>query len=346
MPNINKEENPMRNAILAMAAATLAAGTAAHAGTLDVIKERGEVRCGVSQGVLGFSVPDKNGVWGGFDVDFCRAVAAAVIGNPDKVAYVPLSTKDRFTALQSGEVDLLSRQTTWTLSRDTDLGMSFVGVNYYDGQAFMINKEVGVTSVKDISGASVCTETGTTTEQNMADYFSANKIEYQVIAFEKPDQTIQAFNTGRCDVYSTDASALYAQRLTLNDPDRFVVLPEVISKEPLGPAVRQGDEQWFKVVRWTLFALIEAEEMGITKDNVASLLESGTTAQKRFLGIDSEAGKAMNLDPKWAYNAVSAVGNYGEVFERHLGKDSPLKIDRGLNRLWSDGGLMYAPPAR
>ncbi|MCT7663247.1 amino acid ABC transporter substrate-binding protein [Shinella kummerowiae] len=336
----------MRNAILAMAAATLAAGTAAQAGTLDVIKERGEVRCGVSQGVLGFSVPDKNGVWGGFDVDFCRAVAAAVIGNPDKVAYVPLSTKDRFTALQSGEVDLLSRQTTWTLSRDTDLGMSFVGVNYYDGQAFMVSKEVGVTSVKDISGASVCTETGTTTEQNMADYFSANKIEYQVIAFEKPDQTIQAFNTGRCDVYSTDASALYAQRLTLNDPDRFVVLPEVISKEPLGPAVRQGDEQWFKVVRWTLFALIEAEEMGITKDNVASLLESGTTAQKRFLGIDSEAGKAMSLDPKWAYNAVSAVGNYGEIFERHLGKDSPLKIDRGLNRLWSDGGLMYAPPAR
>lgn len=346
MPNINKEENPMRNAILAMAAATLAAGTTAHAGTLDVIKERGEVRCGVSQGVLGFSVPDKNGVWGGFDVDFCRAVAAAVIGNPDKVAYVPLSTKDRFTALQSGEVDLLSRQTTWTLSRDTDLGMSFVGVNYYDGQAFMVSKEVGVTSVKDISGASVCTETGTTTEQNMADYFSANKIEYQVIAFEKPDQTIQAFNTGRCDVYSTDASALYAQRLTLNDPDRFIVLPEVISKEPLGPAVRQGDEPWFKVVRWTLFALIEAEEMGITKDNVASLLESGTTAQKRFLGIDSEAGKAMNLDPKWAYNAVSAVGNYGEVFERHLGKDSPLKIDRGLNRLWSDGGLIYAPPVR
>lgn len=346
MPNINKEENPMRNVILAMAAATLTAGTAAHAGTLDVIKERGEVRCGVSQGVLGFSVPDKNGVWGGFDVDFCRAVAAAVIGNPDKVAYVPLSTKDRFTALQSGEVDLLSRQTTWTLSRDTDLGMSFVGVNYYDGQAFMVSKEVGVTSVKDISGASVCTETGTTTEQNMADYFSANKIEYQVIAFEKPDQTIQAFNTGRCDVYSTDASALYAQRLTLNDPDRFVVLPEVISKEPLGPAVRQGDEQWFKVVRWTLFALIEAEEMGITRDNVASLLESGTTAQKRFLGIDSEAGKAMNLDPKWAYNAVSAVGNYGEIFERHLGKDSPLKIDRGLNRLWSDGGLIYAPPVR
>ncbi|TAA64652.1 amino acid ABC transporter substrate-binding protein [Shinella sp. JR1-6] len=336
----------MKIATLAMAAATLAAGTPAHAGTLDIIKQRGEVRCGVSQGVLGFSVPDKNGVWGGFDVDFCRAVAAATLGNPDKVAYVPLSTKDRFTALQSGEVDLLSRQTTWTLSRDTDLGMSFVGVNYYDGQAFMVSKEIGVKSVKDISGASVCTETGTTTEQNMADYFSANKIEYQVIAFEKPDQTVQAFNTGRCDVYSTDASALYAQRLTLNDPQRFEVLPEVISKEPLGPAVRQGDDQWFKIVRWTLYALIEAEEMGIGKDNAATLVESGTIAQKRFLGIENEAGKAMGLDPKWAYQAVSAVGNYGEIFERHLGKDSPLKIDRGLNRLWSDGGLMYAPPAR
>jgi general L-amino acid transport system substrate-binding protein len=224
--------------------------------------------------------------------------------------------------------------------------MSFVGVNYYDGQAFMVAKDIGVKSVKDISGASVCTETGTTTEQNMADYFSANKIEYQVIAFEKPDQTIQAFNTGRCDVYSTDASALYAQRLTLNDPERFVVLPEVISKEPLGPAVRQGDDQWFKIVRWTLFALTEAEEMGINKDNAASLLESGTVAQKRFLGTENEAGKALGLDPKWAYQAVSAVGNYGEIFERHLGKNSPLKIDRGLNRLWSDGGLMYAPPAR
>ncbi|MCY1302072.1 putative amino-acid ABC transporter-binding protein YhdW [compost metagenome] len=224
--------------------------------------------------------------------------------------------------------------------------MSFVGVNYYDGQAFMVRNDLGVKSVKELSGASVCTETGTTTEQNMADYFGANNIQYQVVAFEKADQTIQAFNTARCDVYSTDASALYAQRLTLNDPDRFVVLPEVISKEPLGPAVRQGDDQWFKIVRWTLFALTEAEELGITKDNAAKLLESGTTAQKRFLGIENEAGKSLGLDPKWAYQAVSAVGNYGEVFERHLGKDSPLKIDRGLNKLWSNGGLMYAPPAR
>lgn len=332
--------------VLALASTAFLAGTAANAGMLDVIKERGELRCGVSQGVLGFSAPNDKGEWTGFDIDFCRAVAAAALGNPDKVKYVPLSTKERFTALQSGEADLLSRQTTWTLSRDTDLGMSFVGVNYYDGQAFMVRNDLGVKSVKELSGASVCTETGTTTEQNMADYFGANNIQYQVVAFEKADQTIQAFNTARCDVYSTDASALYAQRLTLNDPDRFVVLPEVISKEPLGPAVRQGDDQWFKIVRWTLFALTEAEELGITKDNAAKLLESGTNAQKRFLGIENEAGKSLGLDPKWAYQVVSAVGNYGEVFERHLGKDSPLKIDRGLNKLWSQGGLMYAPPAR
>nr|WP_156884479.1 amino acid ABC transporter substrate-binding protein [Stappia stellulata] len=329
-----------------MAATMLATGTAAEAGTFDTVSERGKLRCGVSQGVLGFSAPDENGVWSGFDIDFCRAVAAATLGDPDKVAYVPLSTKDRFTALQSGEVDLLSRQTTWTRSRDTDLGISFAGISYYDGQAFMIGKDVGVTSVKEISGASVCTETGTTTEQNMADYFSANNIEYQVIAFEKPDQTVQAFATGRCDVYSSDASALYAQRLSLNDPDRFIVLPEIISKEPLGPAVRQGDELWFKIVRWTLFALIEGEEMGITRENAASLVESGTAAQKRFLGVESGADKSVGLDPEWTYRVISAVGNYGEIFERHLGKDSPLQIDRGLNRVWTDGGLMYAPPAR
>lgn len=326
--------------------AFLAGTSAAGASTLDTVKQRGEVRCGVSQGVLGFSSPNDKGEWSGFDIDFCRAVSAAVLGNPDKVKYVPLTTKERFTALQSGEVDLLSRQTTWTLSRDADLGISFVGVNYYDGQAFMVAKDLGVKSVKELSGATVCTETGTTTEQNMADYFSANKIEYKVVAFEKADQTIQAFDTGRCDVYSTDASALYSQRLVLKDPERLMVLPEVISKEPLGPAVRQSDDQWFKIVRWTLFSMIEAEEFGITKENAAATLEGGTTGQKRFLGIDSEAGKLLGLDPKWTYNVVSAVGNYGEVFERHLGKDSPLKIDRGLNKLWSHGGLIYAPPVR
>lgn len=327
-------------------AVTALAGTAAKAGTLEVARERGAIRCGVSQGVLGFSSPDETGAWSGFDVDFCRAVAAAALGDPEKVKYLPLSTKDRFTALQSGEVDLLSRQTTWTLSRDTALGLSFAGISYYDGQAFMIPADLGVTSAKDLSGASVCTETGTTTEQNMADYFSANKITYNVIAFEKADQTVQAFGSGRCDVYSTDASALYSQRLTLPDPERFAVLPEVISKEPLGPAVRQGDEEWFKVVRWTLFALIEAEELGITQENAAGLAQTGTVAQKRLLGGDGQASETFTLDPQWALHAISAAGNYGEIFERHLGKDSPLKIDRGLNRLWNDGGLLYAPPLR
>lgn len=336
----------MKSAILGLLAAATLAGTAAQAGTLDIARERGALRCGVSQGVLGFSSPNDKGEWNGFDVDFCRAVAAATLGDSSKVQYVPLSTKERFAALQSGEVDLLSRQTTWTLSRDTDLGMSFVGANYYDGQAFMIRKDLGVKSAKELSGASVCTETGTTTEQNMADYFSANNIQYNVIAFEKPDQTVQAFGTGRCDVYSTDSSALYAQRLTLTDPDNYMVLPEVISKEPLGPAVRQGDEQWFKIVRWTLFAMIEAEELGITKENAAKTAEDGTVAQKRFLGADGAISKSFGLDPKWAFQAISAVGNYGEVFERHLGKDSPLKIERGLNNLWNNGGLVYAPPLR
>ncbi|MBB4065781.1 amino acid ABC transporter substrate-binding protein [Gellertiella hungarica] len=325
--------------------ALCATGTA-RAATLDIVKERGVLQCGVSQGVAGFSAPDDQGNWTGFDVDFCRAVAAAVLGDPQKVKFVPLSTKERFTALQSGEVDLLSRQTTWTLSRDVDMGMSFVGVTYYDGQAFMTRKDLGVKSARELDGASVCTETGTTTEQNMADYFGANGIKYSVITFERPDQTIQAFSTGRCDVYTTDASALYAQRLALTDPDNYVVLPEVISKEPLGPAVRQGDDQWFKIVRWTLFALIEAEEIGITKDSVASLMEKGTATQKRFLGVDGEAGKELGLDMKWAGQAVAAVGNYGEMFERNLGTSSALKIDRGLNNLWNKGGLIYSPPAR
>jgi general L-amino acid transport system substrate-binding protein len=327
-------------------AAAMAAAATAHAGTLDIVKKRGELNCGVSQGVAGFSAQDNEGNWSGFDVDFCRAVAAATLGDPAKVKFVPLSTKERFTALQSGEVDLLSRQTTWTLSRDVDMGMSFVGVIYYDGQAFMARKDLNLKSVKELAGASVCTETGTTTEQNMADYFSANGIKYSVITFERPDQTIQAFSTGRCDVYTTDASALYAQRLALPDPDNYVVLPEVISKEPLGPAVRQGDDQWFKVVRWTLFALIEAEELGIAKDKVAALAESGTTGQKRFLGWENDAGKELGLGMKWAAQAISAVGNYGEIFERNLGTESLLKIDRGLNNLWNHGGLVYSPPAR
>ena len=331
--------------ILAMLLA-FAAVPAASADTLSSVKERGKLNCGVSEGVLGFSNTNDAGKWIGFDVDFCRAVAAATLGDPDKVAYVPLSTKARFAALQSGEVDLLSRQTTWTQSRDTGMGMRFVGTIYYDGQGFMVKKSVGVKSAKELSGATLCTETGTTTEMNAADFFKANSIKYDIISFEKADQTIAAFNTGRCDVYTTDASALYSQRLVLTDPNSSIVLPEIISKEPLGPAVRQGDERWFSIVRWTLFALINAEELGVTKDNVAAQLESDNPEVRRFLGVEGNSGESMGLDQRWVYNIVAATGNYGEMFGRSLGKGSPLNIDRGINALWNAGGLMYAPPIR
>lgn len=318
----------------------------ASADTLDIVKERGKVTCGVSQGVTGFSAPDGSGKWSGFDIDFCRAVAAAVLGDPEKVSYVPLSTKERFTALQSGGVDLLSRQTTWTLSRDASLGIHFVGTAYYDGQGFMIRKDLGVDSALKLSGATVCAEQGTTTEQNVADYFSANKLKYEPVVIDSADGIIKAFDGGRCDVYTTDASALYAQRLKLTDPAAYTVLPEIISKEPLGPAVRQGDDKWFNIVRWTLFALVEAEELGIKKDNAKAGLTSVNPAIKRFLGAEGDSGLQLGLDPRWAYNVVSTVGNYGEIFERNLGQSSELKIDRGINALWNAGGLMYAPPVR
>jgi general L-amino acid transport system substrate-binding protein len=332
-------------AALLLAGSAFVASTAA-ADTLDDVKARGSVRCGVSEGVAGFSAPDAAGKWVGFDVDFCRAVSAAVFGDPEKVSYVPLSTKDRFTALQSSEVDLLSRQTTWSLSRDSGMGIHFVGTAYYDGQGFMIPKKLGVDSALRLSGATVCTEQGTTTEQNLTDYFHANKMEYQPVVIDSADGIIKAFETGRCDVYSTDASALYAQRLKLADPNGFMVLPEIISKEPLGPAVRQGDDKWFNVVRWTLFSLIEAEELGITKENAEAGLTSANPVVTRFLGVEGDNGKQLGLDPRFAYSIVSAVGNYGEIFERNLGASSELKIDRGLNALWNKGGLMYAPPSR
>ncbi|QPC87601.1 transporter substrate-binding domain-containing protein [Mesorhizobium sp. NBSH29] len=329
-------------------ALALSAGLAAPAtaGTLDIIKQRGDVVCGVSQGVAGFSAPDDQGKWTGFDVDFCRAVAAATLGDPEKVKYVALSTKERFTALQSGEVDLLSRQTTWSLSRDTSMGLRFVGTAYYDGQGFMVPTKLGVDSALKLSGSTVCAEQGTTTEQNLADYFQANKLEFEAVVIDSADGIIDAFESGRCDVYSTDASALYAQKLKLTDPSAFVILPEIISKEPLGPVVRQGDDQWFSIVRWTLFSLIEAEEMGLTKDTV----EAGRTSQnpevRRFLGVEGETGQQLGLGAGFAYDIVKAVGNYGEIFERNIGLSSPLKIDRGLNALWNKGGLIYAPPSR
>lgn len=326
-------------------ALSAALATPAAADTLDIVKEHGVVACGVSQGVAGFSSPDDQGKWTGFDVDFCRAVAAAVLGDPDKVRYVPLSTKERFTALQSGEVDLLSRQTTWSLSRDAGMGIHFAGTAYYDGQGFLVAKKLGVDSALKLSGASVCTEQGTTTEQNLADYFSANKLAYEPVVIDSADGVIKAFDSGRCDVYTTDASALYAQRLKLTDPTAYTVLPEIISKEPLGPAVRQGDDKWFNVVRWSLFSLIEAEELGITQKNAEAELKSANPAVRRFLGAEGDNGQQLGLDPRFAYNIVSAVGNYGEMFERNLGQSSALKIDRGLNSLWNKGGLMYAPPS-
>lgn len=329
---------------LLLASATMSAPAAAD--TLDTVKQKGVVTCGVSQGVAGFSAPDAAGKWTGFDVDFCRAVAAAVFGDPEKVSYVALSTKDRFTALQSGTVDLLSRQTTWTLSRDVDLGIRFVGTAYYDGQGFMVRKDLGVDSALKLSGATVCTEQGTTTEQNVADYFGANKLQYETVVIDSADGIIKAFDSGRCDVYTTDASALYAQRLKLAEPAAYAVLPEIISKEPLGPAVRQGDDKWFSIVRWTLFALIEAEELGVTQATAEAGLTSQNPVVRRFLGAEGDNGKQLGLDPRWAYNVVSTVGNYGEIFERNLGRSSELKIDRGINALWNAGGLMYAAPVR
>ncbi len=318
----------------------------ASATVLDNVKAKGFIHCGVSQGLPGFSTTDDKGNWKGLDVDFCRAVSAAIFGTPDRLKFAPLSAKERFTALQSGEVDLLSRNTTWTMSRDTALGLTFAGVTYYDGQGFMVRKKLGVSSALELSGASVCTNTGTTTELNVADYFRKNKMPYEIVAFEKADEVVQAYDSGRCDVYTTDASALAAQRLKLAKPEEHMVLPEIISKEPLGPVVRQGDDQWFNILKWCLFAMINAEELGVTSGNVDAMKESKDPAVRRLLGLEGEYGRKIGLGNDWAYNAIKSVGNYGEIFERNVGLTSELKIERGINRLWSAGGIMYAPPIR
>ena len=331
-------------------AAFMVSGFAASAATLDDVKTKGFVQCGVNVGLAGFSAPDDKGEWTGLDVDFCRAIAAAVFGDATKVKFTPLSAKERFTALQSGEVDVLSRNTTWTINRDTALGLNFVGVNYYDGQGFMINskKISGVNSALQLSGASVCVQAGTTTELNLADYFKANKMEYSPVVFEKNEEVNAAYDSGRCDVLTTDQSGLYATRLALAAPDDHVVLPEIISKEPLGPAVRQGDDQWFDIVKWTYNAMINAEELGITQANVDEMTASTNPDILRFLGkeADTKIGTDLGLGNEWAYNIVKAVGNYGESFERNVGAGSPLKIARGLNALWTKGGIQYAPPVR
>jgi general L-amino acid transport system substrate-binding protein len=338
----------LRAAVALAIAMVFGFASSAHAGpALDKIKQAGTLVCGVNTGLAGFGQPDNQGRYTGLDVDVCKAIAAALFGDAGKVKYVPLTAQQRFTALQSGEVDILSRNTTWTLQRDTELGLNFGPVVYYDGQGFMVTKKSGIKSAKELSGATICVQPGTTTELNLADYFRANKMTFKPLVIEKLDEVVAAYLSGRCDVFTTDRSGLAATRVArAPNPDDHVILPEVISKEPLAPAVRQGDDQWNDVVRWVVYALVEAEESGITAKNVDEKLKSEDPGIKRMLGVTPGLGKALGLDEKWAYNAVKAVGNYGEMFDRNVGKDSPLKLDRGINALWNKGGLMYAMPVR
>jgi general L-amino acid transport system substrate-binding protein len=332
-----------------MAAAVLigAAGTAQAGKDLDAIKARGQLICGVNTGVAGFAQADSQGKWVGIDVDVCRAVAAALFGDSEKVKYVPTTAQQRFTALQSGEVDILARNTTVTLTRDTALGLDFTAVNYYDGQGFMVNKKLGVKSAKELNGATVCVQPGTTTELNLADYFRTNKMTFKPVVIEKVEEVRAAFFAGRCDVYTTDASGLYSTRAAnAPNPDDYMVLPEIISKEPLAPAVRHGDNQFADIVRWSQYAMLEAEEYGISSKTVDEMLKSENPTIKRILGVTPGMGKALGVDEAWVVNIIKQVGNYGESFERNVGSGSVLKIDRGLNKLWTQGGLQYSPPIR
>lgn len=318
----------------------------AAAQTLKAVQDRAMLSCGVSQGLPGFSAPDDKGNWAGLDVDVCRAIAAAVLNDPTKVRFVPLSAKDRFTALQSGEIDVLSRNSTWTLSRDTSLGLNYTGVTYYDGQGFLVRKSLKVNSALELNSASVCVQTGTTNEQNLADYFKGNNMKYEVIAFSTADETVKAYESGRCDVFTADVSQLYSERLKLTAPDDHAVLPDVISKEPLGPVVRHGDDQWFDIVKWTLFAMINAEELAITQKNVEEMSKSDKPELRRVFGADGSLGEQLGLTKDWVKRIVKAVGNYGESFDRNVGAGSKLGIARGLNKLWNQGGIQYAPPIR
>ncbi|MCJ8508989.1 amino acid ABC transporter substrate-binding protein [Rhizobium lemnae] len=340
----------MKKTILsaAIGAAVLGLASAASAATLADVKAKGFVTCGGSNGIPGFSNPNDKGEWSGIDIDYCRGIAAAVFGDASKFKIVALSSKDRFPALQSGEVDVLTRNTTWTISRDSSLGFNFRTVNYYDGQGFLVKKSLNVKSALELSGAAVCVQQGTTTELNLADYFKANNLKYNPVVFEKEADATSAYDSGRCDVYTTDQSGLYAIRLKLKNPDENEVLPEVISKEPLGPAVRQGDDQWFDIVSWVHYAMVNAEEFGITSKNVDEMKKSGGPDIKRMLGAEegTKIGTDLGLTNDWAYNIIKQVGNYGEVFERNVGPSSPLKIKRGINALWTKGGLQYGPPIR
>ena len=331
----------------ALTVAGLVAGVAS-ASTLDDVKARGALNCGVTTGLVGFAAPDASGVWEGFDVSVCRAVAAAVFGNGDAVEFVPTTGETRFTALASGEIDLLARNTTWTFSRDTDLKFDFVGVNYYDGQGFMVPKALGVSSAKDLDGATVCIQTGTTTELNLADYFRTNNISYQPVPIQTNAEAQQQYLAGACDVYTTDASGLAATRATFEAPGDHILLPEIISKEPLGPLVRHGDNDWGDIAMWTLNALISAEELGVTSANVAELSAAPTDNPEinRLLGTEGDLGAMIGLSADWARNAIAAGGNYGEIFEKNIGEATPIGLARGLNAQWTDGGLLYSPPFR
>jgi general L-amino acid transport system substrate-binding protein len=325
-------------------ALVLVCASAAAQSTLDGVRKKGYVQCGVNTGLAGFSQPDSKGVWRGIDVDLCRAVAAAVFGDAGKVRFTPLTAQQRFTALQSGEVDILSRNTTWTLSRDTSLGLNFVGVNYYDGQGFMVPKKLNVKSAKQLNGATICVQPGTTNELNLADYFRANKMTFKPVVIEKLDEVLNAYFNGRCDVYTTDQSGLVALRASrAQRPDDHLILPELISKEPLGPAVRHGDDRWFDIVKWSLFAMIEAEELGLSSKNIDQQAKAANPAIQRFVGASGDLGKMLSLDNRWAYQIVRQVGNYAESFDANL---KPLGFERGYNRLWTQGGLLYVPPIR
>jgi general L-amino acid transport system substrate-binding protein len=335
-----------KTVMLAASAAVALGAASASAGTLDDVKARGTLNCIVNVGLAGFGSPNDKGEWTGLDIDMCRAVAAAVLGDASKVNYIPSTAKERFTKLQTGEGDMLARNSTWTLGRDTELKLDFVGVNYYDGQGFMVRKDSGVTSAMELGGGTICVQTGTTTELNLADYFRANNLELKTIVFEKADEGRGMYDQGQCDAYTTDASGLAAERTALADPAAHVILPEIISKEPLGPAVRHGDSEWADVVRWSLYAMIEAEEYGVTSQNLEEMKSSDNPGVRRLIGLEGDMGAKLGLGNDWAVAIITQVGNYGESFERNVGVNTPLGLERGLNALWKNGGLMYAMPVR
>ncbi len=331
---------------LAIATMFVFAAQAASAQTLKAVKDRGQLVCGANGTLAGFGMPDAQGNWTGFDVDFCRAIAAAIFNDPTKVKFVPLTAANRFTALQSGDIDVLSRNTTWTMSRDTTLGVDFAAVHYYDGQGFMVHKALKVTSALELNDASVCVQQGTTTELNLADFFRSNHMSLKSVTFATGDEAIKAYDSGRCDSYTTDSSGLYGERVLLSNPNDNIILPEIISKEPLSPAVRQGDDAWEDLVRWVHYAMVDAEELGVNKDNLDDQMKSANPEIRRLLGVEGQFGESLGLTNDWAVRIIKTVGNYGESFERTVGQGSPLKIARGLNALWTKGGLQYGLPVR